>query len=233
MKNILIIFFVFCAVLSSCSFDSGREEDNTPYFKFTPEEELKLVKPEIIGTSLKYKNQYDVVREFIINKCEIIKDAETSGGGFGFFVSPATVEYYFDKQETEATYADENGSIRLRIFFQNRPQTSKYINHKYVYSDPKFRGFIDFSIFNKNCRDFDEGTCGWDQFLYTSVIPLMTINGKEYKEVLKFISYNINTHPADNESNIYGRTVNNIYYSYDYCMIGYDEVDGTMWRIID
>lgn len=231
MKNVLFLFFALCLVLSSCTSDLGEKEDDTSYFKFSTEDELKLVKPEIIGSSLKYKNQNGVVREFIIDKCEIIKDAETSGGGMGFFVGPATINYYFDTQETLASYSDENGSINLRIFFQNKPQVSKYVNHKYVYSSPKLSGHINFSIYNKNCNDSYGTSCGNDTFSSVYKIPPMLIEGREYKDVLVFNSYNPYTYPSSYSSGSYGKTVNKIFYSYDYCMIGYDEVDGTQWRI--
>ncbi len=233
MKNVLFLFFALCLVLSSCTSDLGEKEDDTSYFKFTPDDELKLVKPDIIGSSLKYKNQNGVVREFIIDKCEIDKDAETSGGGMGFFVGPATINYYFDTQETLASYFDENGGISLRIFFQNRPQVSKYLNHKYVYSSPRFLGSINFSIYNKNCNGSYNSSCGYDAFSQSSQLPSMIIDGKEYKNVLVFNSYNTTAYPTIGDYSNDSKTVNKIFYSYDYCMIGYDEVDGTQWRITD
>lgn len=231
MKYTLVLITALCLILEGCSLQETTTTSKEVYFKFTEKDKLKLVKPEIVGTVLKYKNQLGVVREFNIDKCELHKDADVQGGGMGFFSSHATINYYFDTQDTEATYVDENGSINLRVYFQNRPQTTDITTYPNKYSNPKFSGFLTFSIYNKNCKVTYNSSCGYTPFESGTMIPTFNIEGKEYKNVIVFDSYSTKVFPSENTNNVYGKTVKKIYYSYDNFMIGYDEVDGTTWRI--
>lgn len=226
----MFVLVIATMLFSSCYQDEVNV-DKTPYFKFTNEDILKLVKPEIIGTKLKYKNQLGVEREFDIFKCSVVRD---SYGFSSFWGSSYIPDYYYDTQETEARFSDENGSISLRIYFQTVPQNMNINVLPYTFTNPKFSGSIDFSIYNKNCDGSWNTSCGRSSFDESNLlVEPMVINGKEYRDVRVFASNSTNSFPSGNQNNIYGQTVNKIYYSYDYCMIGFDEVDGTLWRIVN
>lgn len=226
MKNILVVFLVFCSFLSSCTNDSSGLNREKPHFAFTAEDQLKLIKPEIIGSSLKYKNQNNVVREFVVKKCLIGRDGQSD-------ISVFSTDYTYELQETELEFKDENGFITVRIYFQRKPHSSDYSTIPPKFSNVKFTGYVDFSISNNGCTDLNySSSCDFCLFDSANKIPSMIIDSKEYKDVLVFNSYNTNVYPSEYSSSAYQRTVNKIYYSYDYSVIGYDEVDGTMWRIV-
>ena len=231
MKYTVVLFAALGLVLGSCLPEENTKSENN-YFRFTDEDQLKLVKPEIIGSSLKYKNQNGDVREFNITKCLTERDGVGSGAGMGFFTGPRTIYYHYDTQETIAEYSDENGHISLKVFFYTTPTTSDETTYPHKYSDPEFRGYLDFSIYNKGCTD-TSSSCGFSHFLSSSTIPSLVIDGKDYRDVLVFNSFNPNIYPPEYDYYFYDKTVNKIYYSYDYFMIGFDEVDGTMWRIVN
>ena len=230
MNKAIFIFPFFCFLLSSCVQEQGAV-DKLSYFQFTPENKLKLVKPDLIGTKLKYRNQLGLIREFTVYKSCIIK---SSFGFSTFWGSSYSPYYYFDAQETEASFSDETVSISLRIYFQTTPQNSDYSSYPYKFKNPKFSGSLYFSIFNKNCSNTGTNIdCGYTNFDESYYLNSMIINGKEYRDVRVFNSGNNVAIPSVNPNVSYGYTVNKIYYSYDYCVIGYDEVDGTTWRIVN
>lgn len=227
MKNSLIIFVSLFVFLTSCTDDSSGLGMEKPHYAFTAEDKLKLIKPEIIGSSLKYKNQNNVIREFVVKKCSIGRGGQSD-------ISVFSTDYTYELQETELEFKDENGFIIVRIYFQRKPHSSDYSTLPPKFSNVKFTGYIDFSISNYGCTDLNyASSCNLCLFDSANTIPSMIIDGKEYKDVLVFNSYNTNVYPSEYDSSAYQKTINRIYYSYDYSIIGYDDVDGTMWRIVN
>lgn len=215
-------------LLSGCSQDDSAV-DSYPYFKFTDLDKSKLIKPEMVGSVVRYKNQFNVIREFGVGKCVIEKQAF---GFASFWGSSNNVDYAYDTQKTEVNYFDGNGSIYFHVNFVTTP-SERTGKSPYKYSKPVFHGSIDFSLYNYDCGDPYSLDCGnvstVDGFLYTQP---MDIEGKHYDNVKVFYSGNNSVVDSPYEG-LYDRTVNKFYYSDNYGIIGYDEIDGTNWRRVN
>jgi hypothetical protein len=228
MNKSLCLVSGLLMILSSCSQDSGAT-DNPPYFKFLDADKNKLIKPEMIGNVIKYKNQFNVIRQFEVSRCAI----ESQAYGFAsFWGNSSTVDYTFDTQQTELKYFDANGSLYCNISFSKTP-SQRTGTYPYVYSNPVLSGSVDFSLYNYDCGDPYSLDCGkvsvvdGYQFLQS-----MDIEGKHYDKVKVFYSGSnlVVQSPYDG---LHDRTVNKFYYSDDYGIIGYDEIDGTTWRRVN
>lgn len=220
MKNSLFVL-IGSMMLSGCS-QEDTTTDGTPYFKFSVADNAKLIKPEKLGSSVKYKNQAGVIREFTVDYCSIDK----AGEGFASFWGASTsIDYYYDTQKTKVSYSGSDGYIAYEINFQTTPSKSNYTTYPYQFSNPKFRGSLDLSAFNYNCGDAVSVSCGIVSIdNYTSIIS-MQIEGRQFDNVKVFNS--------GTDAAVSGRTVNKVYFASDYGIIGFDEVDGTFWRRIN
>lgn len=228
MRQHLYLLAGLLIILSGCT-PEQTSENNAPYFKFSPVDKAKLIKPEKMGTIIKYKNQSNVIRQFTVNFCSQELD---SYGFSSFWGSSYIIDFYYDTQKTQVSYSGSDGYISYDINFQTYPSHRDYTSYPYKFSNPVFAGRINFSLFNFDCTENFYTSCG--SIVTTNYLSnqAMVIEGKTYENVKLY--YSGSDSVIDNPNpNVLDRTVNKIYYSNDYGIIGYDEIDGTTWRRVD
>lgn len=228
MKYYFFYFLSLSILCLSCTQEENYKKE-PPYFKFTNLDKEKLIKPEKMGSVIRYKNQFNVIKQFEVSKCVIEREAF---GFASFSGGSSTVDFSYDTHITEVSYSGSDGYISYDINFQTFPSHRDYTSYPYKFSNPVFAGSINFSLFNFDCTENFYTSCG--SIVTTNYLSnqAMVIEGKTYENVKLY--YSGSDSVIDNPNpNVLDRTVNKIYYSNDYGIIGYDEIDGTTWRRVD
>jgi hypothetical protein len=228
MRTHLYLVSGLLILLSGCS-PEDNSEGGAPFFKFSAADKAKLINPQKMGTVIKYKNQSNVIHQFTVNQCSQERD---SYGFSSFWGSSYSIDYYYDTQKTRVSYSGNDGYISYDIHFQTTPSHTDYSSYPYKFSNPVFAGYINFSLFNNDCTENYYTSCGSIQTTNYSSNATMVIEGKTYEHVKQYVSGS-NTVIDYTDPMALDRTVNRIYYSDEYGIIGYDEIDGTTWRRVE
>ncbi len=225
MKNIILYSLVLIQFfLTNCSKNEPRG-DGLPYYEFTQEERNKLIIKPKIGDEIIYRNQNDEIIKFKVYTSERGKTTEQRGT----FVSDYVNKYFhYDHQQISMRYLERYEYTDCKITIRKYPVDSNYSIQPPVIGTPKFYGYFEFPLWNGYY-----GTNKFDNtiFIYFDNPITMSFNGKTFTKVLIFESNKTEILDAGNELPLYTKNVNKIYYDYNYGIIGFDDLNGKMWRI--
>ncbi|AWI26379.1 hypothetical protein [Flavobacterium pallidum] len=207
------LFLLITGLLFSCS-PQEHEGYEDAYYRFENADKPYLLGDVISkGDIISYKNQDDELLSYkVISKAKVkdaVRGPGTFSGGLG------VLENYFDSQQTvmqSQSFPDDNNAL-LRI-------------HVDKFSDTGLRIGFNFNLWNYPYIDLN----GY-QAAAVRPMPMvkMQVNGHTYEKVIVLASANTE---ADLDGN-YPRKVNKLYYDVDNGVIGFDDIDGKEWRIVN
>ena len=226
-KNIIIMLFFAIFILNSCSRNNDIESsDGLPYYQFTLDEKSKLIDKPNVGTVITYKNQDNELLKFKIYNSKKGKTTYTTGTFAGSYSSQ---HFHYDRQEISMWYAEGYVFTSCEINIQKYPVGSNYQISPIIQGTPKFYGYFKFPLWN--------GYYGTN--IYENIISIdfniptttMTFNGKTYTKVRIFESNKNIVLATTNTFPFYPKNVNIIYYDDNTGIIGFDDLNGKLWRI--
>jgi hypothetical protein len=203
---------VYCVL--TLSYSCGLQDDNTkdepPYYSFNQEDYPFLLDGyNVANKRLVFKNQNNEELSFLLRSFEQEKEVHSIGSGLGPPVTP-TIIFYYDRRKIEFAFEQFNEPFGNLEFTFNRFRDT-------------LRGGIRFPLWNV------------DHF-FTSTIPIdfekeeisMTVNNVVYNNVIK-----INSEDTTVQYTIgpFSRNVNLLYYDKYEGLIGFDDLDGGLWRL--
>ena len=226
-KNIIIMLFFAIFILNSCSRNNDIESsDGLPYYQFTLEEKSKLIDKPNVGTVITYKNQDNELLKFKIYNSKKGKTTYATGTFAGSYSSQ---HFHYDRQEISMWYAEGYVFTSCEINIQKYPVGSNYQISPIIQGTPKFYGYFKFPLWN--------GYYGTN--IYENIISIdfniptttMTFNGKTYTKVRIFESNKIEVLDSTVSLPLRPKNVNIIYYDDNFGVIGFDDLNGKLWRI--
>lgn len=226
MKNTLN-YLLLVLILQSCVLEDETNKNNLPYYEFTKEELNKLILEPKIGDERIYKNQDNEVIKFTIYKSQIEKSLFSTGN---FSSSKSSNHYYYDSQEILMWYSLGNVYSTCQIKLIKYPEGSNYQTYPQIVGTPKFYGYIQFPLWNgfneNNLYDND------NRIEINFEIPTLTmkINEKTYLKVRVFESGK-STVLLPSIPTLLQNNVNRIYYDDNQGIIGFDDINGKLWRL--
>jgi hypothetical protein len=226
-NNSLKILVIICAIsFYNCSDNNNFDKkEDFPYYQFTQDDRNNLIQNSNIGSEIVYKNQDNELIKFKIKKSTIEKTSDVTNSYFG----GGKVNFYYDNQkiifEPQNNYTNEDYEIN----FQKYPIDSDYTKYPVVIGNPKFFGSISFPLWNGYYQIYENS----NSILINFNIPTtsMTFNGKTYSKVRIFDSNKTVVLNPTIQLPYHPRNVNIIYYDYNYGIIGFDDLNGKLWRV--
>lgn len=228
MKNkislVLIVFGTF--LINSCSRNDEPSSDGLPYYQFTQDEKNKLINEPNVGDEIIYKNQDNDLIKFKIYNSKTGKTTFTTGN---FASSYSSKHFHYDRQEISMWYAEGYIYSSCEINIRKYPVGSNYQTQYPIVGTPKFYGYFEFPLWNGYYgTDIYENSIAIDFDISTTT---MTFNGKTYSKVRKFESNRTQVLNPTVSLPFLPKNVNVIYYDYNYGIIGFDDLNGKLWRI--
>jgi len=220
MKKIILISTII--VLVSFIFSCDKEKEKA-YYRFSQLDSERLL-PYKEGQVLKFINQNNEERDFSIYAVNTsLKNLYTVG--MGFFTSYAASYFYYDSKSI--TLIDSKMEQPFYINFNRWPLNTE-IAKENIYTEypSSFSGAIQYMRF---WNVWDDAIIDYEQRKIE-----MTVSGKTYKNVfvLSSGSDSIIEYPwPDGTTQI--RDVNVIFYDEIEGIIGFDDLNGNEWRLIN
>ena len=220
---LVLVFGIFFQI--SCNKDEP-ENDGLPYYQFTQDEKNKLINEPNVGDEIIYKNQDNELLKFKIYNSKKGKTTYTTGTFAGSYSSQ---HFHYDRQEISMWYAEGYVFTSCEINIQKYPVGSNYQISPIIQGTPKFYGYFKFPLWN--------GYYGTN--IYENIISIdfniptttMTFNGKTYTKVRIFESNKIEVLDSTVSLPLRPKNVNIIYYDDNFGVIGFDDLNGKLWRI--
>ena len=146
-----------------------------------------------------------------------------------FAGSYTTQHFHYDRQEISMWYVEGRANSSCEINILKYPVGSNYQTQYPVIGTPTFYGYFTFPLWN----GYDGTTVYRNTIAVNFDIPTttMTFNGKTYKKVRIFESNRTEVLEPTNTLPFYPKNVNVIYYDYNFGIIGFDDLNGKLWRI--
>ena len=168
------------------------------------------------NSSLVYKNQFN--EEIILETGNISSNYKIQYEEYNFVVG-STKHFYFDKKEiiTTSNFQSYDITYRFRRFPIDIEQAKE---NEFTEYPSEFKGKFNMFAWNGNYNEFIN-------IDYNSQTIEMSINGINFNEVIVLNSNSM-------EETIYSgyiKNVNVIYYDKINGVIGFDDVNGKLWRI--
>ena len=229
MRNTVIKILLFFGILfiSGCSREQINDyDDGLPYYQFTQDEKTKLIIAPKVNDQIIYKNQDGEVIIFKVRQSETGKTVFSTGN---FASSYSTKHFYYDRQIISMWYVEGYFYTKCDINIQKFPIGSNYQINPLIVGTPKFYGYFEFPLWNGY-----NGTDIYDNYIsinFDNPTITMTFNGKTYSKVRVFESNKLEVLSSNNNLPFRPKNVNIIYYDYNYGIIGFDDLNGKLWRL--
>jgi len=223
MKKVALIFIL--TFVSACSSDSETDNplDDLAYYRFTADDQSKLLLDNNIGDIITYKNQNDETISFEIIKYSKKKNTHSTGTFSGSGIN----YYYYDEQKLVMNFLNSPSvSNQIKILHERRPINFNPNNYPHQKKSSRLRNFIDFPLWN-GYRDSD---------IYNHTIALnfnlptitMSFNDYIFNDVRVLESGKIE---VLNPQVTYPRNAHILYYDTKFGIIGFDDLNGNSWRL--
>lgn len=209
MKMIFVLLVSSFFVLS-CSSDGAKDfnnEDFYPYYKFNQSELNYRLLNLSINKELIFSNQNNEIVKFKVIQNER-KKLENSSGSFS---GGSFIQNYYDAQLIKLKSITDNfeeASIKLKIYKFN----NQNIN-------------VSFYFYKWNAYSSSEYMQGFN--LNNSTVEFLSIGLVNYNQVIE-INSNFTTSIPNNN---YNRNVNVLFYDKLHGVIGFNDLDGNLWRM--
>jgi hypothetical protein len=219
MKKLIILttIIIFTSFMMSCN-----KEKEIAYYRFTSVDTQRIL-PYTEGQVLKFMNQSNDERNFTIHSISTsLKKRYTVG--MGFFSSEAASYFYYDSKYI--ALVDSKMEQPFNINFLRWPLETELAKEN-IYTEYPSNFFATIQYM----RFWNGGDAEID---YEQRKIEMIVAGKTYKNVFVLISGNnsIIEYPwSDGTTQI--RDVNVIYYDAMEGIIGFDDLNGNEWRLIN
>ena len=223
MKNLsaILTLIVFSLALHSCS--KHATDKGVPYYRFTEDDKTKLLTGYNEGDVLVYKNGDNEIMKFTVAASTNGKMGYRTGTFWGSYVD---VHFYYDEQKITMLYAGGQLGSNFEITLHRYPVESNYLLQNPVIGTPAFVGYIDFPLWNKYS---DSITLSNTVFIdFTAKTSTLTINNKTYSQVSVIQS---GTNDVLEPNSPFPKNVNTLYYDQHAGVVGFDDVNGKMWRL--
>lgn len=204
------MLFFFALVLGCASDDSSAESPMIPgldYYKFTSEDKGKLLNSSLDkGKVIRFRNQSGDELQYKV----ISKRKERSDDNHGTFSGGGIPSYYYDKQSISLASLDfpdsENSGLSMIVY---KPSSSGLMADVY------------FDRWNEG------GYWAKENFALSNVsVQSVSFNGKTYSKTVIVNSQTASTGSGDG----FPLNANKMYYDFNYGLIGFDDLDGNLWR---
>lgn len=214
MRKSVFIFSAFF-ILLSCSDDSASDnfDSSKPYYKFTNSDANYLLKKVYRPNAIiNFKNQNNEALSFKVISNEQERKLETMGSFWG---TSSLVLYYYDCR-----------TINLKSLTHNGEYTNFKINIYKGANDITSGGFY-FYLWN----EFPTGQYlnNSTNYSFSNATNTMQVNGTYYSNVIHINSESIYSYNVDN----YNQNVNKLYYDLNNGVIGFDDLEGNEWRLVN
>ncbi|WP_299209168.1 hypothetical protein [uncultured Dokdonia sp.] len=209
LKNIIVLVWLICM---GCSNDDGNQ---TEYHPFSEEDRNNLlIRVPEKDAIISYENQNGEVFSFRVQNSESGLVGAYGGGG-GFAGGGTTLLYNYDTQLIEMEFLNEPDPFPIFTLCISKNR------------DDSLKATLYFELWNKTTDETFPSVETLD-LDFSAPRTTLTIDEKTYNDVIIYTS-------EINEVNgsWFGidRNVHTIYYDVLYGCIGYDDLNGNMWRI--
>ena len=215
MRNTILI--LACAIMSllSCS-KNDQERDDAPYFQFIESDSSRLLSYEA-NQEIIFRNEEGEERIFKVDpisseyKTGQVVGATFSGGG--------SILYYYDQMEINMINSNFQLAYHPIIQLFRRPQPGQNVNADNIHDiETKFSGLIRFFPFWNGDPNI-----------------LIDFGGPKIEMIINNITYE-NVHVL-NSNNLEilnnNKNVNIIYYDSSQGLLGFDDLAGKRWRLVN
>ena len=222
MKTFNLIFLALLFVVGFCSIScfqesAGSLRSDVPYFQFDASDYDRLLEVyEVEEEFVSFRNQSDEIIRFKVNSSTIGREQKVSGGSF-FGASGGSLIYFFDAQR-----------IRLELTeFPDYSYHSEFLIQKTT--ENKLRASIDFPLWNDNTGS--GSTLPNTILLNFNETPMtITFNNVTYNQVYEIVS---ESNEPLNPLGPYQRNINVLYYDIKEGIVGFNDLDGGQWRLVN
>jgi len=187
------------------------------YYSFDETDLEKLLNFDLNQSVIYRSNlgdEYEFKAGYVTNDYKTQITSEDASILLGTIPLPNRYWFYYDKQEVSSTY----GSLRY-VLKRFPKDVKKAMDNEYKEYPSELVGQIYFyrwnAIENRTRIDIN----------FNADTTIMIVDGITYNDVFIIESGNPN-------SGVAGETVNKVFYSLSSGLIGYDEIDGTEWRLV-
>ena len=219
-------FVLLPVIISSLLFNScikHTTENSLPYYQFTADDKTKLLVGYNTGDVLVYKNQENDEMRFAIVSSVSGKTLYATGTFWGNDVESY---FYYDQQSIVMEYAPGYEWSNCEITLKRYPAGSNYNLQYPVVGTPAFVGYIAFPLWNSYSDSISlDNSIHID---FNARTTSMTINGKTYAKVRIIQS---GTTQVLDPNSTFPKNVNTLYYDQNAGIVGFDDVNGKMWRL--
>lgn len=213
MKKILA-FFVLVPLLFGCTedSDSGNSQFDVPYYKFTSSDTNFLLKNTYSRNStVTFKNQMNALINFkvISNETQKREFAPGTFSGGGLLLN------YFDNKTIvlkSLTHTESEHYLILQI---------------YKFDANSINGGFSFYMWNGLASGYLNTQLSYN--MRTASKSTMMLNNVTYQNVITLNSESPYAYPNEN----YTINVNKLYYDITSGVIGFDDLDGNQWRLVN
>jgi hypothetical protein len=223
-RFIILSAITLSVLLNSCK--KNETDSGTPYYRFNEDDKSKLLFSYDVGEVLVYKNQDN--EEISFKVVSYVKGKASARSGT-FWGSSTETFFYYDRQDVVMQYAEGDEGTNCEIKLQRYPVGSNYNLQHPVEGTPTFLGYIQFPLWNKY-RDTISLNNSID-INFNSPTTSMTINGNTYSKVITVQSGSMEILEPNSTLPRRPKNVNTMYYDLNAGIIGFDDLNGKMWRL--
>ena len=220
-------FITLTTALILAFFILSCNKEKEAYYRFSQFDYKRLL-PYTEEQVLKFKNKSNDERHFTIRSVNTAIKTRYSVG-MGFMGDSAGDYFYYDSKEITFIYSEDWQPSS--IFFCRFPVDVQLAKENREMEYPsEFYGSINWRFWN-GCNEYGS----YDSYVsidYKQKKTEMTFNGKIYKNVFVLDS-GINTIIENSDVYVPNKDVNIIYYDEIEGIIGFDDLNGNEWRLVN
>lgn len=212
-----LLFAIGFSIISCGQESAGSIRPDVPYFQFESTDFDKLLQVyQVEEEFVSYQNQSNQVIRFKITSTTIGREQKVSGGSF-FGTSGGALIYFFDAQRIQ---------LELTEWPDDYDRTEFLIQKT---KEDTLKGSIYFPLWNDNTGS--SSSLPNTILLNFKTTPItMTLNNVTYDQVLEIASENeLPLGPLGP----YQRNINVLYYDIQEGIVGFDDLDGGQWRLVN
>lgn len=212
-----LCLFVAFSIISCVQESAGSMRSDVPYFQFNSADYDKLLQVyEVEDEFVTYQNQSSEVIRFKVTSSTLGREQKVSGGSF-FGTSGGSLVYFFDAQRIQLELTE----------WPDDYERTEFLIQKTI--ENTLKASIYFPLWNDNTGS--SSALPNTIFLNFNISPVtVTFNNVTYDQVFEIVSEN--DEPLG-PLGPYERNINVLYYDIQEGIVGFDDLDGGQWRLLD
>jgi len=213
----VLLLAIGLSTISCVQESAGSIRFDVPYFQFDTSDFDKLLQVyEIEEEFITYQNQSNQVIRFKIRSSTLGREGKVTGGSF-FGTSGGSLVYFFDAQ-------------RIHLELTEWPddyERTEFLIQKTI--EDTLKGTIYFPLWNDNTGS--SSALPNTIFLNFNKAPIIiTLNNVTYNQVYEIVSQN---DQSLGSLGPYERNINILYYDIQEGIVGFSDLDGGQWRLVN